>query len=235
MSKKFIAAIVVLTLGIVFFGVSWGFAQQDLDATRTELSDTHLALDNNKQELLDTKDELSIITTELQDTQNYLSGIETELQVTKDNLSTVEAELEETMVELEDTKTKLSTLQANTLHLHNPTFDEAISFLREDKTDLNQYREDDYVCSHFARDVNNNAESQGIRCAFVDIRFPRSAHAIIAFDTTDQGMVYFDPITDERVKPVIGKQYWRCVEPEPGYYYQKPPFDDTIIDIVVIW
>jgi hypothetical protein len=228
MSKKFIAAIVVLTLAVIFFGVSWGFTAQDLDTTRTKLSDTRLALDNNKQELLNTKDELSIITAELQDTQDYLSNIEADLQVTKDNLSTVEAELE-------DTKTKLSTLQTDALHLHNPTFEEAISFLSEDKTDLNQYREDDYVCSHFARDVNNNAESQGIRCAFVDIRFPQSAHAIIAFDTTDQGMVYFDPITDERVKPVIGKQYWRCVEPKPGYYYQKPSFDDTIVDIVVIW
>jgi len=228
MSKKFIAALVVLTLGIIFFGVSWGFTLQDLDATKTELSDTRLALDNNKRELRDTKDELSIITAELQDTKSYLSDIETALQVTRDNLSTVETELE-------DTKAELSAIQADPFYLYNPTFDQAIRFLSKDKTDLNKYREDEYVCSHFARDVNNNAESQGIRCAFVDIRFPRSAHAIIAFETTDQGMVYFDPITDERVKPIIGKPYWRCVEPKPGYYYEKPSFDDTIIDIVVIW
>jgi hypothetical protein len=137
--------------------------------------------------------------------------------------------------ELEDAKAELSTLRAEPFYLHNPTFDEVISFLQEDKTDSNPYIEDKYVCTHFARDVNNNAEDQGIRCAFVDIRFPLSAHAIVAFDTTDQELVYFDPITDERVRPVIGKQYWRCVEPKPGYYYQKPPFDDTILDIVVIW
>ncbi|UCC90693.1 MAG: hypothetical protein JSW24_00545 [Dehalococcoidia bacterium] len=235
MSKKLIAAIVMLTLGIVFFGVSWGFTQQDLDFTRTELSNTRLALDNNKRELLDTKDELSITTAELQDTKSYLSDIETELQVTRDNLSTVETELEETIAELEETMAELSNLQADPFYLHNPTFEEVISFLSEDKTDRNRYIEDEYVCSHFARDVSNNAETQGIRCAFVDIRFPLSAHAIIAFDTTDQGMVYFDPITDERVRPIIGKQYWRCIEPEPGYYYEKPSFDDTILDIVVIW
>jgi hypothetical protein len=228
MSKKFIAAIVVLTLAVVFFGVSWGFTQQDLDSTRTALSDTRLALANNEAELSNTKDELSIITAELQDTEDHLSNIEAELQVTRDDLATVEAELE-------DTKAELSTLQAEPFYLHNPTFDEAISFLQEDKTDSNPYIEDKYVCTHFARDVNNNAEDQGIRCAFVDIRFPDSAHAIVAFDTTDQRLVYFDPITDERVRPVIGKQYWRCVEPRPGYYYQKPPFDDTIVDIVVIW
>jgi hypothetical protein len=196
MSKKFIAAIVVLTLAVVFFGVSWGFTQQDLDATKTELSDTRLALDSNKQELLGTKDELSIITAELQDTEGYLSNIEAQLQVTRDDLATVEAELE-------DTKTELSALQADPFYLHNPTFDEVISFLQEDKTDSNPYIEDEYVCIHFARDVNHNAEDQGIRCAFVDIRFPRSAHAIIAFDTTDQGLVYFDPVTDERVRPSL--------------------------------
>jgi len=228
MSKKFIAAIIVLTLAVVYFGVSWGFTQQDLGATRTALADTHLALANNEAELSNTKDELSIITAELQDTEDHLSNIEAELQVTKDDLATVEAELE-------DTKAELSTLRAEPFYLHNPTFDEVISFLQEDETDSNPYIEDEYVCTHFARDVNNNAEDQGIRCAFVDIRFPDSAHAIVAFDTTDQGPVYFDPITDERVRPVIGKQYWRCVEPRPGYYYQKPPFDDTIVDIVVIW
>ena len=228
MSKKLIAAIVVLTLAVVFFGVSWIFTQQDLDATKTELSDTRLALTNNETELRNTQDELSIITSELQGTKDYLSDIEAQLQLTRDNLLNVEAELE-------DTKTELATLQADPFHLHNPTFDEVISFLTEDKTDRNKYREYEYVCAHFARDVNNNAESQGIRCAFVDIRFPESAHAIIAFDTTDQGMVYFDPITDERVRPVIGEPYWQCIEPKPGYHYQKPSFDDTIVDIVVIW
>lgn len=228
MSKKLIAPIVVLTIGIVFFGSSWRLTQQDLDFTKTELSDTRIALENNERELLDTKDELLIIKSELQGTKTYLSNIEAELQATKDNLLNVEAELE-------DTKARLSAIQADTFHLHNPTFKEAISFLKEDKTDLNEYLEDEYACSHFARDVNNNAESQGIRCAFVDIRFPQAAHAIIAFETTDEGMVYFDPITDDRVKPVIDKHYWRCIEPKPGYYYEKPAFNDTIIDIIVIW
>jgi len=228
MSKKLIAAIVVLTLAVVFFGVSWIFTQQDLDATKTELSDTRLALTNNETELRNTQDELSIITAELQGTKDYLSDIEAQLQLTRDNLLNVEAELE-------DAKAELSALQADPFHLHNPTFDEVISFLQEDETDSNPYIEDEYVCTHFARDVNDNAEDQGIRCAFVVLHQPRQSHTIIAFETIDQGMVYFEPQSDERVRPIIGKEYWRCVEPRPGYYYPKPPFDDTILDIVVIW
>lgn len=119
--------------------------------------------------------------------------------------------------------------------LRDPTYREAVTFLREDKTDKNKYVEDIYVCSHFARDVCNNAEAEGLRCAFVELRYSEGGHSIIAFDTIDEGLVYFDAITDERAKPVVGKRYYKCIEPKPGYYYEKPSFDDTIIDILVIW
>ena len=205
---------VVLTAGIVFVGFGWRLAQQALDSAQAELSSTRTALEGGGEELSEIEEELLTIRAELQDTQNYLADVETELK---------------------DTKARLSAIQADAFRLHNPTFEEAISFLEEDKTDSNEYIEGEYVCSHFAGDVNNNAESQGVRCALVDVRFPGSGHAIIAFDTTDKGLVYFDSITDERVRPAIGEEYWQCIEPRPGYHYEKPSFDDTIMDIVVIW
>jgi hypothetical protein len=117
----------------------------------------------------------------------------------------------------------------------DPTYKEVVTFLRTDKTNLNEYIEDTYVCSHFARDVCNNAEAKGLRCAYISLIYPDGGHAIIAFDTIDEGLIYFESQTDERAKPVIGKRYYKCVEPKPGYYYEKPSFDDTIIDILVIW
>ena len=122
--------------------------------------------------------------------------------------------------------------------LRDPTYKQAVAFLREDKTDRNKYVEDTYgvyVCSHFARDVCNNAEAEGLRCAFVEVRFREEGHAIIAFNTIDEGLVYFEAITDEKVRPVVGKRYYQCIEPKPGYYYAPPSYDDTIIDILVIW
>jgi len=122
--------------------------------------------------------------------------------------------------------------------LKDPTYKEVISFLRQDKTDRNEYIEDTYgvyVCSHFARDVGNNAEEAGLRSAFIELRYLDKGHAIVAFDTVDEGLVYFEPRTDERVRPVVGKRYYECIEPEPGYYYTEPDFDDTIKDILVIW
>ena len=119
--------------------------------------------------------------------------------------------------------------------LKDPTYSQAVAFLTEDKTDNNKYIEDSYVCSHFARDVDNNAEEEGFRCAYVGINYPDGGHSIIAFDTIDKGLVYFDPQTDEGVNPDIGKRYYQCVEPKPGYYYEEPSYDDTIVDILVIW
>jgi hypothetical protein len=122
--------------------------------------------------------------------------------------------------------------------LRDPTYKQAVSFLKRDKTDENEYIEDTYgvyVCSHFARDVCNNAEAEGLRCALVSLIYLEGGHAIIAFDTIDEGLVYFDAMTDERTKPVVGERYYQCIEPRPGYYYVEPDFDDTIMDILVIW
>ena len=216
MVKNVLVTIIILALvvGMVYCWLGWNSAQQDLDAVRSEVSSLQVAVESKDSELSVTKDELLMIKTELEAAKHYSSNVEDELQ---------------------STELRLSAMQTDMLHLHNPTFEEVISFLTEDKTDSNEYVEDMYVCSHFARDVNNNADSQGIRCAYVDVRYPKTAHAIIAFNTTDEGLVYFDPVSDERVRPVVGKEYWRCIEPKPGYYYEKPSFDDTIVDIVMIW
>ncbi|MFC2002415.1 hypothetical protein ACFLV4_00450 [Chloroflexota bacterium] len=221
----FTVVILVLAAVIAFCWLGWSITQQDLNSVRTELTSVQASLESGKLELSVAKDKLSVTRTQLEATKGYLSNVEGELQGTKDYLSTVEAEFEAT-------KAKLSSIQTDALHLHNPTLEEAIIFLREDKTEANKYVEGEYVCVHFARDVDNNAESRGIRCAYVDIRYPKVAHAIIAFDTTDEGMVYFDPSSDDRVRPVIGKQYWRCVEHKPGHYYQKPSYDDTITALI---
>ena len=119
--------------------------------------------------------------------------------------------------------------------IKDPTYEQAIEFLEEDKTEENEFVEDTYICSHFARDVCNNAESEGLRCAYVGLIYPEGGHAIIAFNTIDEGLVYFDPQSDERAAPIIGKRYYKCIDPKSGYYYEEPSHDDTILDILVIW
>ncbi len=117
--------------------------------------------------------------------------------------------------------------------LKNPTYSEAIAFLKKDKTNNNTYNRDSYVCVHFAKDVCNNAEVEGFRCAIVVIRSPWSSlggdHAIVAFETTDKGLVYFEPQFDKQVTVIAGRSFSELNG------FQKPLYDDTIADIVVIW
>jgi hypothetical protein len=118
---------------------------------------------------------------------------------------------------------------------YNPTAAEILNFLSADKTDLQVYKDNEYLCSHFASSLNNAAETQGIRCAVVIIRFPLKNHVIVGFETTDEGMLYFEPQTDEQVWPVIGKEYYQCIKAKPGFHYEKPDYNDTIIDVIVCW
>lgn len=123
-------------------------------------------------------------------------------------------------------------LEAGTGHgycLKDPTYAEAVAFLSSDRTDRNRYDDDYYVCSHFCRDVCNNAEAEGLRCAFVELRYSGSGHSIVAFDTIDRGLVYFEPQFDDEVRVEIGQRYSQLND------YVVPSWDDMIRDIVVIW
>jgi hypothetical protein len=48
------------------------------------------------------------------------------------------------------------------------------------------------VCSDFAERLHNDAELAGIRCAYVYIDLSTGAHAIDAFQTSDEGLIYVD-------------------------------------------
>ena len=228
MSKKITALIIILVIGVFYLGISWWFVREDLALTTAHLNEVYDMLNGRESELSGTQDELTSLESELDGVQGNLENQSAELESTKLSLSDIEAQLELA-------QDKLNAMETDAFHLHNPTFAEALEFLDDDRTNENEYIEGEYVCSHFAADVNNNAEELGIRCAMVDIRFPDSGHAIVAFETVDEGLVYYDPITDDRVRPVIGKRYYKCIEPKPGYKYERPSFDDTIEDIVVIW
>ncbi len=80
----------------------------------------------------------------------------------------------------------------------NPTYAELVAFINEDTTDSKPYLKGETtlarVCADFAEDVHNNAETKGIRAAWVSIDFigGGDGHAINAFETTDRGLVYVD-------------------------------------------
>lgn len=91
-------------------------------------------------------------------------------------------------------------------------YDEVVEFLNRDKTDSAAYT-NDYNCISFSATLKDRANSSGIKCAVVSMdlsgRYDDTAHAINAFETTDKGIVYFDPQTDgERFGIYVGGTYY---------------------------
>jgi hypothetical protein len=105
------------------------------------------------------------------------------------------------------------------------SYDEVIAFLKSDQTDRNEYTSD-FNCISFTNNIKENANKKGIRCAIVSFDLvgvnKSIGHAINAFETTDRGIVYFDPQTDgERFGIEVG-----------GYYNLSERYKITKVDII---
>jgi len=119
----------------------------------------------------------------------------------------------------------------NRVELSNPTYSELKEFLVRDETNLNRYVHDEYICFHFAADLNNNAEAAGIRAAYVQIRAQNWAHAVTAFETSDRGLVFIEPQSDRNVELAIGEPYsWQQAGALPLASGNEP-----ILEIQIIW
>jgi len=112
--------------------------------------------------------------------------------------------------------------------VRDPTYSEAMKFISKDRTDLNTYDQDEYNCFHFTATVKSNSFDAGYRCFLVYIRFPDSAHAIVAFNTTDRGVTFIEPQDDQVVRLRVGHAYWDRSE------YLPPDYDDTVVSYTLV-
>lgn len=81
----------------------------------------------------------------------------------------------------------------------DPSYEELLDFLKNDDTVKNKYVSPNFTCADFAQELQNHAESKGIRCGFAGISFLNSnyGHAMDVFDTTDKGLIYVDTTSGE--------------------------------------
>ena len=115
--------------------------------------------------------------------------------------------------------------------LHNPTHKELTEFLVGDATNSNEFIHNKYVCFDFAAELNNNAETNGIRSAYVRVRFDGWGHAVVGFETTDKGLVFIEPQSDREVEMVIGESYpWQRVGAVSPTDRNEP-----VSEIQIIW
>ena len=159
-----------------------------------------------------------------------------ELSVLNGKIANANDRINQVIISNNENNTQLNLLKSGKRYdKHNPTYLEVISFLSSDKTDRKPYDEETFNCANYAQEVNNNAEKQGIPCAFVSVNLSVSAHACIAFNTTDKGLIYYEPQNDYKVNLEVGKDYWAdCVVCPSGYYFKRNN-DFIIEDFKIIW
>lgn len=181
---------------------------------------------------------------ELDRARNSLLLADNDLEAIQAQLTNVEIALNASQKLAESLEDTLSNLQTNYNRLttgygyvlRDPDYQEMKDFLEQDETSEQEYLRNEYICVDFAANVKANAAEEGLRCAYVVIEYlGTNGHAIVAFDTTDRGLIYIEPQFDWDVELEVGRRYYECVVPPPGQYMVEPEYDDTIARIVVIW
>jgi len=120
---------------------------------------------------------------------------------------------------------------ATRVELSNPSYKELREFLAQDKTDSNPFISGEYVCFDYAAELNNNADANGIRAAYVRIRCQEWAHAVVAFETVDRGLVFIEPQSDKEVELTVGRPYpWQL-----SGAYRSSLYNDPIVEIQILW
>jgi hypothetical protein len=188
----------------------------ELTNTKNELTSTRIELTSAKNELTTTKSALASTETELTSTKNELASTEVQLSSTQQQLSVARETLRGLDITLWSSKECSDVALVDNPSARNPTWTQLMAFLSQDQTDTHTYIRNVYDCSQFSRDVHNNAEAAGIRTAEVQVDFSNETdgHALNAFLTTDQGLVYVDctPEGPDKIARVKAGKVYRGVE-----------------------
>lgn len=238
-------------------------ARSDLSETRDELQVTTDNLANFQSVLDEQKNETAGYIDLYESTQKELDRTSGLLESTQEENEDLQEEINEIQVKLDLYEDTLGTqvfsgvnppyvsgdatelILTDNSNATDPTWQELEAFLLEDKTDKNLYVTGEYECGNFAEELHNNAEAAGIRAAFVGIHYYDDLpHAINAFKTTDQGLVYVD-VTGSKTqisllnidkKAVVAKdEIYQCTLIFPQSPWYIPPDDRIVQSIEIYW
>jgi len=97
-----------------------------------------------------------------------------------------------------------------------PTFQEVKEVLREDKIDEVPYDEEDFSCAEYSFGLIQTFFGRKIHTCTVYVIFEDGAHSIVAINTSDKGLIYVEPQTDDIIFDLnVGDDYckkmnWIC-------------------------
>ena len=192
--------------------------ENEKNTLETQVSSLQANVSSLQSEIVSSENLILSLETQVSNLQSEVTSLENEV-IQSFNLGYAEGETEGYQLGYEEGYIQgVEDGPENGWYIKDPTYDEANAFINSDKTDENEYTSD-YVCYDFTADFNSNAFQMGYRCGFVYIEFTDSAHAIVCFNTTDNGLIYIEPQNDNIVDIAIGETY----------------LGETIIDLGIIW
>jgi hypothetical protein len=177
---------------------------------KDKIENLSFKLNYTYSEMLETKDLLSNIT------RMYEEKLKTQSEELKwevEERKALENKLKDLELEVENLNSKLKAKS-----LTNPTLAELKKFLIEDNTDKLEYINNSFVCLDFANTFVKNFMREGYYSCEATLIFDggEMSHAIVAVNTTDRGLIYVEPQTDQIIYNInIGDNYcslvnWDC-------------------------
>ncbi len=184
--------------------------------------------------------ELNELASDYQESTNILASYyQNELETISSQLEEIKEEFKYLNQSLQENSTQLSNLlSGDTYEFYDPTSSEVAQFMANDNTDGLPYDSQYFNCLHFSQTFIANAMQLSMRCALVIINFDETniSHAIVGFNTSDNGMVYIEPQFDQWVGNLEpGNDYWtECIVFNGIYEHVEDP-NDTIREILTFW
>jgi cell division protein FtsB len=216
--------------------------QTSITTLQTEIASLESQISGLQSSISDSQSEIGALNDDKTVLEAQVAGLESDMALLNDEKTGLENQVSTLQSDITALQTEIGVLETEVVESYqdgydegyaqgaedavgagwyinrDPTYAEAVAFINVDQTDKNQYTED-YVCYDFTADFSDNAFQVGYRCGFVYVEFAESAHAIACFNTTDRGLIYIEPQTDEIVDIAVGQHY----------------FDEVIVHISIIW
>jgi hypothetical protein len=195
-------------------------------------------LNNLSESISQVEEQIPIAEKQILILESKLNILEQQISNVNNSIRAIEYDISEELTGLNIINSEINKLQSGKKYnLHDPTSGEVRLFIRRDKTDEKPYDDETFNCANYAQEVNNNAEAEGIRCAYVSLDFKHGGplHALVAFNTTDKGIIFYEPQLDKIAYLEIGKYYWGdCVRADPGYFYMRD-IEDIVDSFELVW
>lgn len=200
MKKRYAILLILAVLVLSIFSIRQTVV---LTSTGSRLDKVESAYESSQSYLVEKSNEIRSLQSKCDNMTSELSKAKSSLNNLQTNYDGLQINYDRLLVGIKDKN------YYYTYVYHDPSYTEMIAFLKADKTDNNPYSTASYNCFDYTRDVIDNAHKNSIRCGYVRIEFEdNTAHACVAFNTIDKGLVFIEPQSDDDVILSVGRPYY---------------------------